>query len=303
MAGKTADKGYNGVLPVYKEKGYTSNDVVAKLRGILHMKKIGHTGTLDPEATGVLPVCLGKATRLVGFLTDSDKSYECVMRLGVESDTEDMSGQILNRRDTAGIKDEDIASVLKSFEGEYDQIPPMYSAKKINGKKLYEIAREGKVVERKPSRVFIYHIGDPGIKREDGILTATFTVDCSKGTYIRSLCRDAGSRIGCGGAMQKLERTKAAGIIKEECLKIGEIEEIMKYDGRIEDHILPVDHFYLSYERLTVQGDIEKKVRNGNKFRLAKDDGIYRVYLQNGEFAAVYEIKEGEARLCRFFLI
>ena len=295
-------EGYTGVLPVMKEKGYTSNDVVAKLRGMLHMKKIGHTGTLDPDATGVLPVCLGRATKLVGYLTDTDKEYRCVMRLGVTTDTEDMSGKVLTTGDASHIDDAAIADAVRSFVGTYDQIPPMYSAKKINGKKLYELARDGQVVDRDPVRVYIREIDDMEISREEGKVLCSFRVACSKGTYIRSLCRDAGEKLGCGGAMEKLVRTGAAGIEIEECLTLSEIGSLLK-EGGLEERIRPIDSFYADCRKLRITGRDEKAVRNGNKLFLRDTaDGRYRVYLQDGTFAAIYDIKDGEAKLCRFFL-
>ncbi|MBO5552490.1 MAG: tRNA pseudouridine(55) synthase TruB [Lachnospiraceae bacterium] len=312
-----------------KERGYTSNDVVAKLRGILRMKKIGHTGTLDPEATGVLPVCLGRATKLVGHLTDSDKTYRCVMRLGIATDTEDLTGAVTGVYDCSGIKPGDVLRIMRSFTGEYDQIPPMYSAKKVNGKRLYELAREGIEIERKPSRVYIRSItdtefdfpetGDPQLSVANGshdissgeALTATdtgsyrvrFTVECSKGTYIRSLCRDIGARLGCQAAMESLERIRACGIDAADCLTLSEIERLVHEGDGIEGHILPVDHFFMELPEIRVSGQREKLVRNGNKFKAGNiRSGRYRVYLEDGAFAALYDIDNGEAVLCRLFL-
>ena len=173
----------DGIINIYKEAGFTSHDVVAKLRGILKQKKIGHTGTLDPEATGVLPVCCGKATKVCELLTDKDKSYRAVCRLGVETDTQDMTGTVLNECDTDMITEEQLRDCVKSFVGETEQIPPMYSALKINGKKLYELAREGKTVERKPRKITISEIDIVDINLEEKIFTMDVT--CSKGTYIR----------------------------------------------------------------------------------------------------------------------
>lgn len=294
---------YTGVLPVFKERGYTSNDVVAKLRGILRMKRIGHTGTLDPEATGVLPMCLGKATKIAGYLTDTDKTYKCVMRLGTVTDTEDMTGKVLRTSDCKGITDDCIEEAARSFTGEYDQIPPMYSAKKINGKKLYELAREGIEIERKPSRVFIRSISGIETKRSGDELRTSFTVECSKGTYVRSLCRDIGEKLGCGASMESLVRIRACGISEDQCLTLGSIEETMHGGGDINGSILPIDHFYRDCDEITVSGSNEKLVRNGNLFLLPdRSDGRYRVYLMDGSFAALYDIKDGEARLCRMFL-
>ena len=291
-----------GVLPVFKEKGFTSNDVVAKLRGILHMKKIGHTGTLDPEATGVLPVCLGRATKLVGYLTDSDKAYQCTMRLGISTDTEDMTGTVMSEKDALYLTDDEIRSAVISFTGGYDQIPPMYSARKVNGRKLYELAREGITVERRPSRVYIRGIEDIAIVRSEDAVRVGYRVECSKGTYIRALCRDIGEVLGVGAAMESLERTRAAGIGAAECLTLSEIEAKVS-DGSISEHILPIEHFYMDAGRLDAGDGLVKAIRNGNRFSCrGTADGIYRVYLPDGIFAAVYEIKNGEAKLCRYFL-
>ena len=194
----------DGVIVIRKEKGFTSHDVVAKLRGILHMKKIGHTGTLDPDAEGVLPVALGKATRLVDMITDKEKTYEAVMRLGVVTDTQDMSGTVLSQTTELSVTEEELCTVVSSFVGDYMQVPPMYSALKVNGKKLYELAREGKTVERKPRPVHFYEIEILDIS----FPLVRFRVTCSKGTYIRTLCHDIGEKLGCGAAMESLLRTK-----------------------------------------------------------------------------------------------
>ena len=188
---------FQGIIVIHKEKGFTSHDVVAKLRGILHMKKIGHTGTLDPDATGVLPVALGKGTKLVDLLTDKEKTYEAVLHLGIDTDTQDMSGTVLEER-PVNVTEEEVRKVLKSFVGEQLQVPPMYSALKVNGKKLYELAREGKTVERKARPVCFYEI-EP---LEFHLPLAKIRVTCSKGTYIRTLCHDIGEKLGCGGCME-----------------------------------------------------------------------------------------------------
>ena len=196
----------HGIINVYKEKGFTSHDVVAKLRGIVGQKKIGHTGTLDPDATGVLPVCLGKATKLCDLLTDKDKTYEAVMLLGMTTDTQDVTGRILEERSTETLTADKVREVIRSFIGDYDQIPPMYSALKVNGKKLYELAREGKVVERKarPVKILDIRIIEMDLPR------VRMEVSCSKGTYIRTLCHDIGEQLGCGGCMESLIRTRVS---------------------------------------------------------------------------------------------
>lgn len=184
----------HGILNVYKEKGFTSHDVVAKLRGITGQRKIGHTGTLDPDAEGVLPVCLGRATKLCDMLTDRDKTYEAVLLLGRVTDTQDISGEVLETRDTSGLSRESVERAIEGFVGRYDQIPPMYSALKVNGRKLYELAREGKEVERKARTVWIYGIDI----LEADLPRVRMRVQCSKGTYIRTLCHDIGEKLQCG---------------------------------------------------------------------------------------------------------
>ena len=206
----------NGILNVYKEKGYTSHDVVAKLRGIVGQKKIGHTGTLDPDAEGVLPVCLGRATKVCDMLTEKDKTYEAVLLLGKETDTQDISGTVLRVGETEGLTQEQVKDCVMSFVGEYDQIPPMYSALKVNGKKLYELAREGKMIERKSRKVEIKEIRI----LEMALPRVRMEVSCSKGTYIRTLCHDIGEKLGCFGCMESLLRTKVSRFEIESSLKL-----------------------------------------------------------------------------------
>lgn len=207
----------NGILNVYKEKGYTSHDVVAKLRGIVGQKKIGHTGTLDPDAEGVLPVCLGRATKVCDMLTEKDKTYEAVLLLGKETDTQDISGTVLRVGETEGLTQEQVKDCVMSFVGEYDQIPPMYSALKVNGKKLYELAREGKTIERKSRKVEIKEIRI----LEMALPRVRMEVSCSKGTYIRTLCHDIGEKLGCFGCMESLLRTKVSRFEIESSLKLS----------------------------------------------------------------------------------
>ena len=211
----------NGILNVYKEKGYTSHDVVAKLRGIVGQKKIGHTGTLDPDAEGVLPVCLGRATKVCDMLTEKDKTYEAVLLLGKETDTQDISGTVLRVGETEGLTQEQVKDCVMSFVGEYDQIPPMYSALKVNGKKLYELAREGKTIERKSRKVEIKEIRI----LEMALPRVRMEVSCSKGTYIRTLCHDIGEKLGCFGCMESLLRTKVSRFELESSLKLSEIHK------------------------------------------------------------------------------
>ena len=258
---------YNGVINVYKEKGYTSFDVVAKLRGILHQKKIGHTGTLDPDAEGVLVVCLGSATKLCEILTDKDKSYEATLLLGKTSDTEDSSGKILTECDVT-VSPKEVEQAILSFVGEYAQIPPMYSAIRVNGRKLYELAREGKEIEREPRMVSIQQIE---ILSMD-LPKVTFKVSCGKGTYIRSLCRDIGEKLGCGGLMDSLVRNSVNStetgkvFTKEDALTLDEIEQLVK-SGNIEDKIYPIDSLFPGLTKVKVCGEGIKKLANGNILR------------------------------------
>jgi len=285
----------DGILNVYKESGYTSFDVVAKLRGILKQKKIGHTGTLDPMAEGVLPVCLGKATKLVDMLTVSSKEYSAVMMLGITTDTEDITGKILSKNSIdESITSESILNVLESFIGKYNQIPPMYSAIKKDGKKLYEYARAGIEIEREARTVEIFSIDDIQID----IPYVSFKVHCSKGTYIRSLCRDIGDKLGCGATLKELKRNDVHGFNISDSLKLSEIEQLVK-ENSLSDKVLPIDSLLMNYKKVFVKESYSTYINNGNKL-LAKylifednpdeilDNQIFRVYL-NDEFLALYQ--------------
>lgn len=286
----------DGIINVYKEAGFTSHDVVAKLRGILKQKKIGHTGTLDPEATGVLPVCCGKATKVCELLTDKDKSYRAVCRLGVETDTQDMTGTVLNEYEVNGINEQSIRECVKGFIGETEQIPPMYSALKVNGKKLYELAREGKTIERKPRKITISQIDIIDINLEEK--TFTMDVTCSKGTYIRTLCHDIGRRLGIGAAMESLIRTRVSVFKIEDALTLGEIEILSKEKPEIlKEKIYNVDSLF-DYTKLNVAGDGIRYLKNGNTLRAKdlkqnisdiKQEDKVLVYDENDNFKAIYQ--------------
>ena len=230
----------SGIINVYKEVGYTSFDVVARLRGILKIRKIGHTGTLDPDAVGVLPVCVGRATKVCDLLTDKDKEYETTLLLGVETDTQDMTGTVLSSGDVT-VSEDQVKEVIRSYTGEISQIPPMYSALKVNGQKLCDLARRGVEVERKPRKVTIYGIE---ILKMD-LPRITMRVRCSRGTYIRTLCHDIGQALGCGGAMESLTRTRVADFRLEDAHTIDEIQT-MEQRGELEKILLPVDRLFLS---------------------------------------------------------
>ncbi len=275
----------NGIINVYKESGYTSHDVVAKLRGILHQKKIGHTGTLDPGAEGVLPVCLGCGTKVVDLLTDERKSYRAVLHLGITTDTQDNSGIIL-KQCPVQVSEKEVCCAISSFLGEYQQIPPMYSAIKINGKKLYELAREGKTVERKSRHVFFYEIDVLALE----LPYVTMQVTCSKGTYIRTLCHDIGEKLGCGACMDSLVRTASGRFYVEQAKTLEQIEEIQR-EGRLKEILFSVESLFSQYDCITLTGHDKRLAHNGNalssvllkgrtydagqKFRIRDDDGCF----------------------------
>ena len=283
----------SGIINVYKEKGFTSFDVVAKLRGILKTKKIGHTGTLDPDAEGVLPVCIGRATKVCDILTDKDKVYEAVMLLGVETDTQDTSGEVLKELPVE-VSEEAVKEAILSFVGEYAQVPPMYSALKVNGKKLYELAREGKTVERKARNVQIFSIEI----LEMDLPRVRMSVHCSKGTYIRTLCHDVGQKLGCGGCMDKLLRTKVGVFELADTLKLAEIDALAR-EGLVEDKIISVDELFEDYTKVWMKQEFDVVVHNGNRVKkrmfeekLSSNTERLRVYDSKGEFIGIYEYSE-----------
>lgn len=290
---------HNGIINIYKEKGYTSFDVVAKLRGILKQKKIGHTGTLDPDATGVLPVCLGKGTKLCDMLLDKDKTYKAVLIFGIATDTEDISGKIIEEEAVETVRnsvtDADIERTIKSFTGEYEQLPPMYSAIKVNGKKLYELAREGKVIERKTRKVNIINISIEKIE----FPRVYFTVSCSKGTYIRSLCRDIGKKMSVPACMEKLERVKVGRFLAEDSITLKQVEELVEMN-EIEKYILPVDGALSDYKSIVIKNEFSKLLYNGNPLEIEmtadrikpEKDEMFRVYDEAGTFIGIYQLNE-----------
>ena len=297
---------YNGLINIYKEPGFTSNDVVAKLRGILKQKKIGHTGTLDPDAVGVLVVCLGTGTKLVEMLTDHDKEYIAVCKLGVTTDTQDMSGTVIDNREV-NVTGEQLREAVQAFVGDYDQIPPMYSAIKQNGKKLYELAREGIEVERKPRKVHISaitilddeHLGDEHV--------FTMEVKCSKGTYIRTLCHDIGLSLGCGAAMAQLARTRVGAFGIDTAIPLSKVEEL-RDNGTLMDIIESPEYIFRDLDAIHVKTSARGLLENGNSFRkdnlvdenpdgvndteyddeMFKEGNEFRVYGEDGTFFGIY---------------
>ena len=304
---------FHGMMTIYKEAGYTSSDVVARLRGILHMKKIGHTGTLDPDAEGVLPVCLGNGTKLCELIADRDKEYVAVMRLGVTTDTQDMSGEVLTQVSEEEVRQKVTPSLVEEkaseFVGEISQVPPMYSAVKVNGKRLYEYARQGRTVERKARTITIYELE---ITKID-LPLVTMRVRCSKGTYIRTLCHDLGQKLGTGAAMEHLLRTRVGQFRLENAIRLDDAESIMKSDNpaRIEDYILPVDSFFEEAPKATVHAEGLKYLRNGNAVKRSYTDlaretkaGDVRMYDEDGKFYALYRYDPArdELKNVRMFL-
>ena len=297
---------YNGLLNVYKEPGYTSNDVVAKLRGILHQRKIGHTGTLDPDAVGVLVVCLGNGTRLCDMLTEHTKEYIAVCRLGVITDTQDMSGTVLQEQQV-NVTTEQLHAAVMAFVGDYDQIPPMYSAIKIGGRKLYDLAREGKEIERQPRRIHIDAVAvlDTSLLQSEHIFT--MEVKCSKGTYIRTLCHDIGQRLGCGAAMQHLTRTAVGSFHLEDAITLGQIEQL-RDAGMLQDRIQSSEQLFRDLDAVRIDDAWRVQIENGNSFKpeqilsespeqeqdITDPDKMYadgervRVYGQDGTFFGIY---------------
>lgn len=284
----------DGMLTVRKEPGFTSSDVVAKLRGILHQKKIGHTGTLDPAAEGVLPVCLGSATKLADMIGDRDKEYVAVLRLGVTTDTQDMTGTVTGTCDPKTVRalsEEEIRRTAAGFVGEISQIPPMYSAISQNGTRLYELARAGKVVERKPRKITIYELE---IQKID-LPLVTMRVVCSKGTYIRTLCEDLGNALKVGGAMEHLLRTRVGRFTLEEALTLGQLQEMKDHKPEeILAHVTPIDAFFADAPKVTVSEAAFPYLNNGNPLSFSnilqeKSDDPRKIMKQAGDPIRVYD--------------
>lgn len=283
----------NGIVIIDKPQGWTSMDVCAKLRGILHEKRVGHAGTLDPMATGVLPVFVGQATKAVSFAEGGQKVYEAVLQLGLLTDTQDTTGETLEERAVTVTEDE-VRAALPRFLGEIEQIPPMYSAIKVNGQKLYDLARQGREVARKPRMITIF---DLTLTQNLGNGQYALRVVCSKGTYIRTLCHDLGQVLGCGGCMAALRRTMAAGFRIEEAVTLERAQE------EREALLLPLDEYFRAYPRFTVQNETqEKRAYNGNAFTArGVADGEYRVYDRAGNFLSLSRAEGGELRAIKNF--
>lgn len=288
----------NGIVNINKPKGFTSHDVVAKLRGILHTKKIGHTGTLDPDATGVLPICVGRATKVADMLTATNKEYVAEVTLGAETDTQDASGQVINSAEVVVTKEE-ILEALPKFLGEIYQIPPMYSAIKQNGKKLYELAREGKEVEREPRRIEINEIEVLAFDLANNRFT--MRVACSKGTYIRTLCQDIGRELGCFGHMSELLRTKSGRFGIKEAYTLSEVEDMMNKADL--SFLQPIDKVFEEYPAICITDDKADRVCNGVKVRVSglSEGSVYRVYDQKNNFLTISRAEDGRLTILKTF--
>ncbi|MCM3625902.1 tRNA pseudouridine(55) synthase TruB [Paenibacillus glycanilyticus] len=284
----------DGIIAVWKPAGWTSHDVVAKVRRIVRMKRIGHAGTLDPMVTGVLPLCLGRSTRVVEYLQERPKAYEAVIQLGTATDTEDLTGTVLEEQSGIKITREQVLQVLQSFVGEIDQVPPMYSAVKVDGKRLYELAREGKTVERKSRKVTIHQIDLIYADLDADKPRFTFSVMCSKGTYIRTLCVDIGRALGVPAAMAELTRTMSGGITREQCVTLEELEKLQEA-GRLEEKMLPADLAIDHLQRVQADAVVTEMALRGQKIPYARikasfdSSRLVRLYGENDAFIGIFE--------------
>ena len=274
----------NGIVIIDKPQEWTSQDVTARLRRVFNTRRIGHGGTLDPMATGVLPVFVGRAPRGVEFFEHAEKTYETVLRLGMTTDTEDITGTVLTQQDAFVTRDQ-LEAVLERFRGEILQVPPMYSALKINGQKLVDLARKGKEVERQPRPITIHELTLLGMEA-DGI---RLRVRCSKGTYIRTLCKDIGEALGCGGCMASLRRVQAGEYTIAEAVPLMELLE-MEHPEQV---LRTVDTMFRNYTAVTLTENQEKRCRNGNSFSIQLAEGTYRAYSAKGEFLMLAKVEDG----------
>ena len=286
--------GLNGILLIDKPQDWTSSDVVAKLRGILHERRIGHSGTLDPLATGLLVVFIGRATRAVEFAEADSKEYIASLRLGVKTDTQDITGNVLSESE-CDISEDKLNEALSHFVGDIEQIPPMYSAIKVGGKKLYELARRGEEIERKARKI---NISKLEIISHDG--DYVLNVACSKGTYIRTLCNDIGDYLACGGCMSQLRRVKAGVFDIENAHTLAEVQAAAD-SGTTDMLVIPVDTLFCAYPEIIASANEEKKLRCGNIINISAENGTYRVYSETGEFLLLGEVSDGKLKTIKSF--
>lgn len=274
----------DGIVIVDKPQGWTSQDVTARLRRVFGTRRIGHGGTLDPMATGVLPVFVGRATRAVEFFEHAEKTYETVLRFGITTDTEDMTGTVLTEENVS-FTEEQLQETLAAFRGEILQVPPMYSALKVNGQKLCDLARKGKTVERQPRPITIHEL----TLVEQGENTLRLRVRCSKGTYIRTLCKDIGEKLGCGGCMESLRRVAAGEYTIDEAVPLQTLLDTEEPEKYLRD----VDTMFRNYPAVTLTANQETRCRNGNAFSVSLAPGTYRAYSQGGEFLMLAKVDGG----------
>ncbi len=274
----------NGIVIIDKPQGWTSQDVTARLRRVFNTRRIGHGGTLDPMATGVLPVFVGRATRGVEFFEHAEKTYEAVLQLGLTTDTEDTSGTVLEKREVH-VSEGEFLDILSQFRGKIQQVPPMYSALKVGGQKLVDLARKGKTVERQSRRIEILEL----TCLEFSGSAARLRVRCSKGTYIRTLCKDIGQALGCGGCMAALRRVQAGEYTIEEAVPLAQLLE----SEAPEIHLRPVDSMFRIHPAVTLSANQEKRCRCGNAFSVKLEPGTYRAYSQTGEFLMLAKVEGG----------
>ena len=286
----------NGIVIIDKPQEWTSNDVFSRLRRVFNTRRIGHGGTLDPMATGVLPVFVGRATRGVEFFEHAEKVYEATLRFGLTTDTEDITGKVLTETEVS-LTEADVLNVLPKFRGDILQVPPMYSAIKVNGQKLYDLARKGREVERQPRPITIHELTLLGMEA-DGI---HLRVRCSKGTYIRTLCKDIGEALGCGGCMAALRRVEAGEYTLEGSVPLRQLLDISEAGGDVEHFLRPVDSMFASHEKLSLSPKQTRLVKNGSAFSCDCADGTYRVYSPEGEFLALCKAEGGQVKTIKSF--
>lgn len=294
---------WEGILPIHKPEGFTSHDVVAKMRRILGMKRIGHTGTLDPSVTGVLPLCLGRATRLVEYIQELPKEYEATLQIGIATDTEDATGTIIEQAEQVQLEEDQVVRVLGSFIGTITQIPPMYSAVRVNGKRLYELAREGKEVERKSREVYIYSISDVKMNLSLQFPEIRFRVKCSKGTYIRTLCVDIGKELRYPATMKNLVRSATGAIGLEQCITLEEADKLVQ-KGMLHKKIIPMDQAVAHLPNIRLTDVQSKSALQGKKIKLTSapsvgfsEEKLFRIYGPDDKFLGIFEWKCDEQLL------
>ncbi len=284
-----------GVIPIYKPPGMTSHDVVSKVRRLAGIRRVGHTGTLDPDVAGVLPVCLGQATRIVEYVQELPKRYKGTMTLGIATDTQDGSGRVTEEQVVDSLPIERIEQVFRSFQGEIEQVPPMVSAVKVGGRRLYEWAREGKVVERKPRRITIYQLQMTGLNLEEAFPKIQFDVLCSRGTYVRTLCVDIGAALGYPAHLSQLTRVQSGPFILEDTVTLDNLQHVAA-NGNWKDVLYPIDAVLGNFPTLLVPVDTKSGVWNGESLsweepiEKALVDQLVRVYTEEGDFCAIYRV-------------